>query len=69
MRTLLSSVEAEYRRSKLLAESAIQQLEDEDLRRTLGESSGNCVATIVGHLAGNLESRLTDVLTSDGEKP
>ncbi len=68
MRTLLSSIEAEYRRCKLLAESAMEQLEDEDLRRTLGENSGNCVATIVGHVAGNLESRFTDFLTSDGEK-
>ncbi len=69
MRTLLSSIEAEYRRYKLLAESAIEQLEDKDLRRSLAEGSGNCVATIVGHVAGNLESRFTDFLTSDGEKP
>ena len=69
MRTLLKSIEAEYGRYKTLAEGAIQQLADEDLGRTLGQGSGNCVATIVGHVAGNLESRFTDFLTSDGEKP
>ncbi len=58
----------EYRRFKGLLEKAIEQVSDEDLFREIGETS-NSIATIVNHLAGNLLSRFTDFLTSDGEKP
>jgi hypothetical protein len=52
-----------------MAEQAIRQLEaDEDFFRKPGEES-NSVAIIVKHLAGNLKSRWTDFLTTDGEKP
>jgi uncharacterized damage-inducible protein DinB len=68
MRTVLSSIEAEYRRYKRLGEGAIAQLEREGLAaRPAGD--GNSVAVIVWHLAGNLKSRFTDFLTTDGEKP
>src|SRR3977135_2220091 len=57
-----------FRFYKHLAERAIQQCSDESLFATLdGES--NSIAIIVKHMAGNMRSRWTDFLTSDGEKP
>src|SRR5256885_17027915 len=67
MRDLIASIEAEYRRYKTLGEGAISQLADSQLAQVAG--SGNSIVTIVWHLAGNLKSRFTDFLTSDGEKP
>ena len=64
---LVASIEAEYRRYKTLGERAIDQLTDSQLADATGTS--NSIATIVWHLAGNLKSRFTDFLTSDGEKP
>jgi uncharacterized damage-inducible protein DinB len=52
---------------KLLAERAIAQVPDEALTLTLDPES-NSIATIMKHLAGNMRSRWTDFLTSDGEK-
>src|SRR5213593_666989 len=66
MRDLIASIEAEYRRYKTLGESAMDQLADSQLAQVAG--SGNSIVTIVWHLAGNLKSRFTDFLTSDGEK-
>ncbi len=57
----------EYKRFKGLLENAMEQVSDEDFFRELGATS-NSIATIVKHLAGNLLSRFTDFLTSDGEK-
>ena len=55
-------------RYKALAEAAIAQLDEADLSVT--DSSGsNSIAVICWHIAGNLRSRFTDFLTSDGEKP
>ena len=57
-----------FRYYKKLAERAIEQCPDAGLRATLdGES--NSIATIVKHMSGNMRSRWTDFLTSDGEKP
>jgi len=67
MRDLIASIEAEYRRYKTLGEGAINQVADSQLAQVAG--SGNSIVTIVWHLAGNLKSRFTDFLTSDGEKP
>ena len=67
MRALVASIEAEYRRYKTLGESAIKQLTEPQLADATGTS--NSIATIVWHVAGNLKSRFTDFLTSDGEKP
>lgn len=53
---------------KRLGEGALAQLQDEDLFVTLDPES-NSVAIIVKHMAGNMRSRSTDFLTSDGEKP
>src|SRR6202050_4767632 len=52
---------------KRLAEGAMAQLKDEELFVTLDPES-NSVAVIVKHMAGNMRSRFTDFLTTDGEK-
>src|SRR5689334_22842084 len=57
-----------FRAYKKLAEKAIAQLQDEEFFVTLDEES-NSVAVIMKHMAGNMLSRWTDFLTSDGEKP
>jgi uncharacterized damage-inducible protein DinB len=56
------------RQYKSLGERAIQQTPDEALTVVLDPQS-NSIATIVKHLAGNMRSRWTGFLTSDGEKP
>jgi hypothetical protein len=53
---------------KGLAERAMAQLTDEQLVSVLDEQS-NSIAVIVKHMTGNMRSRFTDFLTSDGEKP
>ena len=67
MNTYLESIKTEYRRYKKLAEGAIQQVGDADLTTAL-EPEGNSIAVIVAHISGNLKSRFTDFLSSDGEK-
>ena len=52
---------------KSLGEKSINQLEDSDLFWQYNEAS-NSIAIIVNHLNGNMLSRWTDFLTSDGEK-
>src|SRR5215204_2813755 len=59
---------AAMRAYKKLAEKAIAQLKDEELFVTLDEEA-NSVAVVMKHMAGNMISRWTDFLTSDGEKP
>jgi hypothetical protein len=58
----------EFRRLKKHAEKAMAQVSDEGFFATLDPES-NSVAVLVKHIAGNLRSRWTDFLTSDGEKP
>lgn len=65
---IVESVEGEYRRYKALAEGALAQIADSDLA-VVPPNGGNSIATICWHVAGNLKSRFTDFLTSDGEKP
>jgi hypothetical protein len=57
-----------FRAYKKLADKAIAQLKDEEFFVTLDEE-GNSVAVVMKHMAGNMLSRWTDFLTSDGEKP
>lgn len=66
--TLIKSIEGEYRRYKTLAEGALAQVSDAGLCEP-GPSNGNSLAVICWHVAGNLQSRFTDFVTSDGEKP
>jgi hypothetical protein len=58
----------QMRGHKRLAEGAMVQLKDEELFITLDPES-NSIAVIVKHMAGNMRSRFTDFLTTDGEKP
>lgn len=53
---------------KSLGEKTFDQLNDEDIQRKPNEIS-NSIAIIVHHLSGNMLSRWTDFLTTDGEKP
>lgn len=66
-RFVVAGIAGEFRRYKTLAEGAVAQLTDDDLHVRL--HGGNSVATLLQHLGGNLKSRFTDFLTSDGEKP
>jgi Protein of unknown function (DUF1572) len=58
----------QLRGQKRLAEGAIAQLKEEELFATIDPES-NSVAILIKHLAGNMRSRFTDFLNSDGEKP
>ena len=65
---MLADVMQEFRRHQRLAEEAVTQL-DETAFFQRPAPHVNPVALIVKHLAGNLRSRWTEFLTSDGEKP
>ena len=67
-RQYLDDTLAEFRKLKAQAERAIAQIDDEQFFATL-DSDANSIALIVKHIAGNMRSRWTDFLTSDGEKP
>jgi hypothetical protein len=64
----LDEVRRQFRGYKRLGEGAMAQLKDAELFVTLDPES-NSVAILVKHLAGNMKSRFTDFLTTDGEKP
>ena len=64
----LANIIKNFRYYKDLGERAMAQVSDADLH-TLLHSDSNSIAIIVKHLAGNLRSRFTDFLTTDGEKP
>jgi hypothetical protein len=64
----LDEVRRQFRGHKRLGEGAVAQLKDEELFVALDPES-NSIAVIVKHLAGNMRSRFTDFLTTDGEKP
>ncbi|MGD1023184.1 MAG: DUF1572 family protein [Candidatus Sulfotelmatobacter sp.] len=64
----LDEARRQMRGNKRLAEAAIAQLKDEELFVALDPES-NSVAVVVKHLAGNMRSRFSDFLTTDGEKP
>src|SRR5580693_9543463 len=57
-----------FRYYKKLAERAMAQVTDEQLLTVL-DAEMNSIAVIVKHMAGNMRSRWTDFLNSDGEKP
>lgn len=63
----LESVKKQFLYYKTLGEKAMEQLEPEQLFVTVNEDT-NSIATIVKHLSGNMLSRWTDFLTTDGEK-
>ncbi len=73
MITLIKSIEAEYCRYKAVAEAALAQVPEASLSQAgsagSAEGEGNSLAILCWHLSGNLRSRFTDFLASDGEKP
>jgi hypothetical protein len=64
----LKSAKRQFEYYKSLGEKAMEQMEDIQLFWQPNEES-NSIATIVKHLEGNMLSRWTDFLTTDGEKP
>ncbi len=64
----VEDAKAIFHQYKKLAEAAIAQVTDEQLCATL-DPEMNSIAQIVKHMAGNMRSRWTDFLTTDGEKP
>jgi len=67
-RITIAAIEAEFQRNRGLAEGTFRQLDPSELTRGF-QGDGNSVATLAWHISGNLKSRFTDFLTSDGEKP
>lgn len=65
--TYLESIKKEFEYYKLLGERTFTQLEEKDLFWQFNDES-NSIAIMVNHLSGNMKSRWTDFLTSDGEK-
>ena len=65
--TFLPSAIKQFEYYKLLGEQTFAQLKEEDLTWQYNEES-NSIGTIIKHLAGNMLSRWTDLLTTDGEK-
>jgi hypothetical protein len=64
----VEDAKAIFHQYKRLAEGAMAQVSDEQLCATL-DPEMNSIAVIVKHMAGNMRSRWTDFLTTDGEKP
>jgi hypothetical protein len=64
MAAIINAFEA----NKRLADRAVAQVPDDKLHAALDENT-NAIAVIMKHVAGNLASRWTDFLTTDGEKP
>ena len=64
----LDEARRQMRGHKRMAEAAMAQLRDEDFFTTI-DPEANSIAILVKHLAGNMRSRFTDLLTTDGEKP
>ena len=54
---------------KTKAEKAFNQVENEDNLFLMLDEESNSIAIIIKHLVGNMKSRWTDFLTTDGEKP
>jgi hypothetical protein len=64
----LSDALQTFRDYQKLAEGALAQISDEDFFKTIDEET-NSIAVNMKHMAGNMISRWTDFLTTDGEKP
>jgi hypothetical protein len=64
----LSAIINAFQANKRMADRAVEQLPDDKLHIAL-DANTNSIAVIMKHIAGNLASRWTDLLTTDGEKP
>jgi len=65
---MLTDIKTEFSRYQKMAETALADLDDAAFFQRPGEAV-NPIALIVKHVGGNLRSRWTDFLTTDGEKP
>ena len=65
---IISSIKYEYLRYKKFGEGAIRQTPEDGLNKLFGDDN-NSISVIAAHISGNLKSRFTDFLTTDGEKP
>jgi methionyl-tRNA formyltransferase len=65
----LDTVKEEFSRIKVRAEKAIAQVREDRQLHAKPDAESNSIASIVTHLSGNMLSRWTDFLTTDGEKP
>ena len=63
----LRSITAAFEKYKVMGDNTFEQLEEKDFH-FLPDEGSNSIAVIVQHISGNLTSRFTDFLTSDGEK-
>ncbi len=68
MRGYIAEVKRDFEVYRKMAEKALAQVDDEAFFDSPGPET-NSLAVIVKHIAGNLRSRWTDFLTTDGEKP
>jgi Protein of unknown function (DUF1572) len=64
----LSAILNSFEANKRMADRAVEQVPDDKLHAALDPNT-NSIAVIMKHVAGNLLSRWTDFLTTDGEKP
>ena len=64
----VSAIINAFEANKRLADRAVEQVPDDKLHTAL-DANTNSIAVIMKHVAGNLASRWTDFLTTDGEKP
>jgi hypothetical protein len=67
-RALIDGTLTAFKSNKGWADKAVAQVSDDKLHVALDPNT-NCIAVIMKHVAGNLLSRWTDILTTDGEKP
>ena len=65
---VMSAIINAFEANKRLADRAVEQVPDDKLHDAL-DANTNSIAVIMKHVAGNLASRWTDFLTTDGEKP
>src|SRR5258708_2994379 len=65
---IMSAIINAFEANKRLADRAVEQVPDDKLHAVL-DANTNSISVIVKHIAGNLLSRWTDFLTTDGEKP
>lgn len=66
--TFMAAIINAFEANKRLADRAVEQMSDDKLHVALDQNT-NSIAIIMKHVAGNLASRWTDFLTTDGEKP
>lgn len=68
LQSMLEDIRASFRDQKRLGDAALAQVDERDVNLRL-DRDANSIAVVVKHLHGNLLSRWTDFLTTDGEKP